>query len=644
MADLFNLDSNPWLSALGTPAKQQDYLQQLLAQHGVSVDGRKNVMYQMAAQLQNSIGLDKISGISAIPNTYNTMYKVTDNAGKQYVVSVPGTSQGDAAYVARPGYDLGQTLGNPSALLNSPLIRSANAAVQENPNFLNDWTSMYNGGAYISPYTEGMQLPEVVFDPNAYSQESFMQGIMPYLTIAAPAVLGAYAPGLFEGSSLANTGYIDALGGMTDASGTALSSWASGATGAGTLGGSMDWGDLFSGLGDTTADWLPNATGWDFGPLSDTLLSGGVDPVSGMTLSQMSPTLWDTLTSYVTNNPGSTIKTALNAMTGGGSSGLMSGALTGLGGYLTGNSAVDAARATADAQIRAAQIAADAAKFKPIGVTTNFGSSQFGYDANGNLTSAGYQLTPQMLAQQAKLMGVSEEALQQYMQSKGLTQPMQTAAQQAMTLGNNYLQTTPEQQAAKYMAEQQSLLAPSRERELALLQTKLANQGVGGLSMGATSTGMQAANPQLEAYYNALMQQDTQLAANATQGGMDYAKFGAGMVGTGGDLLKGMYGAQTAAYSPYQTALGGAQTVEGLGQNALTLGMNMGSTVTAANANAGSLLANGMNNAAQTTQAANAYSPWGALLTGAGNTMQNYNTQQELLRMLSGSGTSGWGT
>lgn len=451
-----------------------------------------------------------------------------------------------------------------------------------------------------------------------------------------------YAGYLAGGESLGLGG----VGSLTGA-GTGLGA-VGGLAGMGSsTGGAMDFVDLFSGLGDTTADWLPTATGWDYGPLSDTLLSGGIDPVSGMTLNQMSPGLWDSLTNYVTNNPGSTVKNALNALTGGGNSGLLSSALSGLGGYLTGNSAVDAARTSADAQIRAAQIAADAAKFKPIGVTSRFGSSNFGYDANGNLKSAGYTLTPEMKAQQDKMMAASGGALDQYLAGQQAAAPMGAAGQRAMTLGQRYLDSTPQEQAARYMAEQQALLAPSRERDLAALQTKLMQQGRLGLATGGTSTGMMAANPDMEAFYNAQRMQDLQLAANATQGGMDYAKFGAGMVGTGGDLLKGMYGAQTAAYQPYQTALGGAQTIEGLGQNALTLGMDMGRTVTGANAAAGGLLAQGMTNAAQTMQPANSYSPWGAMLSGAGNTIQNYNTQQQqndlLMKLLSGSGTSGWG-
>ena len=105
--------------------------------------------------------------------------------------------------------------------------------------------------------------------------------------------------------------------------------------------------------------------------------------------------------------------------------------------------------------------------------------------------------------------------------------------------------------------------------------------------------------------------------------------FGAGLVGTGGDLYKAMYGTQSAAYNPYQTALGGATYLEGLGQNAMDLGINLGNTATAANRASGGLLAQGMTNAAQTMQPANAYSPWGSLIAGAGSTLSNYGQQNQ---------------
>ena len=322
----------------------------------------------------------------------------------------------------------------------------------------------------------------------------------------------------------------------------------------------------------------------------------------------------------------------------GGAGSLITAGLNAAGGILSSDQAKDAAQTSANAQIEAAKIAADAAKFRPVGVTTNFGSSKFGFDANGNLSSAGYTLSPELQAQQNQLMATAPGLLSQFTNSQATTAPMGQAANSMMSLGNQYLTTSPQAQAAKYMAEQQALLEPTNQRSLADLQARLQAQGRLGVATGATTDGMNAANPELEAYYNALNMQNRNLAANATQGGMDYAKFGSGMVGSGGDMLNGMYQTQANSYSPYNTALSGAQTIEGLGQNALTMGMNMGSTATAANAASGSLLAQGMNNAAQTMQPANAQSNWGTLLSGAGNALSQYtannNNQQNQVNMM----------
>jgi len=256
-------------------------------------------------------------------------------------------------------------------------------------------------------------------------------------------------------------------------------------------------------------------------------------------------------------------------------------------------------------------------------VSTNFGASKFGYDANGNLNSAGYTLSPQLQAQQNQLMGMSNGLLNQYQGAQAATAPMGQAANTMMGLGNSYLSTTPQQQAQQYMNEQQALLAAPRANQLADIQAQLNAQGRGGLAVGGNA-GQMASNPELAAYYNALQQQDLGLAANATKGGMDYATFGGNMVGQGGQMLNSMYGTQSAAFNPYQTALGGAQTLEGLGQNAMDLGINLGAKGAAAGGNAGQLLQSGMLGAARTQQAADQYSPWAAPLAGAANMLQGY--------------------
>jgi len=337
---------------------------------------------------------------------------------------------------------------------------------------------------------------------------------------------------------------------------------------------------------------------------------------------------WDSVRNLFSNGSGSTVSGVSPSL-----SGLLSGGLQAAGGFLSGQSATNAARTAADSYVEAAKIAADAAKFRPVGVTTNFGSSRFTYGPDGNLASAGYSLSPQIQAQQDSLMGVSNNALTQYTNAQNATAPMGQTAQTLFGLGQGYLGTTPQEQAARYMEEQQALLAPYRERDFANLETRLLSQGRLGLATGATSTGLGAANPEMEAFYNAQRMQDLKLASEATKGGMDYTRFGAGLVGTGGDLLNSMYQTQTNAYTPYRTAIGGASMLEGLGQNAMDLGINIGAKGTAANAQSGQLLSQGMERAAQTMLPANSYSPWGALLSGAGTALQNYqNTNQQQYR------------
>ena len=429
---------------------------------------------------------------------------------------------------------------------------------------------------------------------------------------------GLLGSGLTLGEIAGATGLLSGIGGAaeTAALGSGISSTAGGVTGlTGSATGSLTAGNLGA-LGATTgAAGLTGAI-----PGIGTLTAAGMlIPAAGgaaIPLASASPSVLSSIASWASDLLGTPVSGAQIA----------GGALNAVGGLLSGNAQQEAAQTTANAQLEAARIAADAAKFKPIGITTRFGQSQFQKDAQGNVIGAGYALTPDMKAQQDALMAQSGQMLTQYQNAPGMFAPMGQAGQRAMGLGNQYLATDPQAQAQKYMNEQQALLATGRERDMNQMLTGEFNRGTYGLATGGTSTGMGAANPRLEAMLNAQRQQDLGLAAQATQGGMDYAKFGAGMVGTGGDLAKGMFSGQTAAYQPYQTALQGAQYIEGLGQQPLTMGIDIGKQTS--NAASGGLLAQGMVNAAQTQQNA-AYSPWGTLLMGAGNQVQNYQNQQQ---------------
>jgi hypothetical protein len=118
--------------------------------------------------------------------------------------------------------------------------------------------------------------------------------------------------------------------------------------------------------------------------------------------------------------------------------------------------------------------------------------------------------------------------------------------------------------------------------------------------------------------------QDLNLAAQSTQGGMDYTKFGAGMMGLGGELQNAMYNTQANASSPWSAALGGATQIENLGQNAMDLGTSIGQKVSTAGANVGQFLTNGANSASIPQFKADSYNPWSSLLTNAGGMLSNY--------------------
>jgi hypothetical protein len=292
-----------------------------------------------------------------------------------------------------------------------------------------------------------------------------------------------------------------------------------------------------------------------------------------------------------------------------------------LGGLLGGNSAKKAAQIQADAQRDAARIAAEESRFRPVGITTRFGQSQFQTGPDGRVSGASYSLDPALRAYQDRFMGLAGGGLSQAEMAQEQFAPLQQGAQGLFGLGNQYLAQSPQQAAQQYMASQQELLAPSREREMAQLQTRLFNTGRGGLSVGATGArpsgagGLGAASPELEAYYNAIAQQDAQLAAQATQGGMDQTRFGAGLLGTGGNLMTQGYQGQAAALTPYEAYLNQMKQLEALGQDPLNLGSALGGRI--ANPQGGQFLQQGGMAAAQTMGAANAYNPFATALTQA---------------------------
>ena len=310
-----------------------------------------------------------------------------------------------------------------------------------------------------------------------------------------------------------------------------------------------------------------------------------------------------------------------------------------VGGLLQGNSARKAARTQAASQLETARLAAEESRFRPVGVTTRFGTSDFQFDpTTGRVSGANYSLDPALRGMQNRFMGLAEGGLTQAEQAQGQYAPLQGAAQGLFNLGQQYLAESPEQAAEKYMLSKQNLLAPSRERQYSQLQTGLFNTGRGGLSVGGTGLrpgggeGLRAANPEMEAYYNAIAQEDARIADQAMQAGQQQTLFGADLYRTGGNLGNQMYALQASALGPYQAYMSGATNLENLGQQPFEMGSNLGRNI--ANTTGANVMYQGGMGAADSMYKANTYNPFATALTGL--------SQNPALRNLTGSGlTSG---
>jgi hypothetical protein len=297
----------------------------------------------------------------------------------------------------------------------------------------------------------------------------------------------------------------------------------------------------------------------------------------------------------------------------------VAGVQTLLGGYgakKTAEAATNAAQIQSNATIEAAKIAADAVKFRPVGVTTRFGSSKFGFDDKGNLTTAGYTPSAEILGYQDRLKTLAGQGLTDVEGARAAYQPLTGAAKSLFSLGGQYLAKSPEEAAADYIAKQRALIAPSRETQLADIRNKQFQQGRSGAAV-AQGGNLMATSPELAAYFNSLATQDLTLAAQADQEARDRIKFGSGLFDTGANLQGRFYSGQTAAYQPFATAMDTTAGLERLAAEPLALGTSLGAKTTAGSAESGRLLSGGITSAAATMAPSNAYSLTGDVLGGA---------------------------
>jgi hypothetical protein len=256
-----------------------------------------------------------------------------------------------------------------------------------------------------------------------------------------------------------------------------------------------------------------------------------------------------------------------------------------------------AAEQAAEQQAAAGRQAANIAAFRPVGMTSRFGTSRFGVtDVGGvpRVTSAEYEVAPELRAIQDRLMGLTGGALTTAEQAQAAAQPLGQAALGLFGLGQQYLAQSPEELRQRYFNQQQALLAQPRAAEEARLASGVFGRGRAGLNIGTTG------QPELAALAGARRQQDLALAAQAEQGAQQQLGFGSSLFGTGASLLGQQYAIPTQALAPLSSLLGTVGTVEQLGQQPFNLGLAVGGAAQpGAQAGAG-LLGAGLSQAAQT--------------------------------------------
>lgn len=308
------------------------------------------------------------------------------------------------------------------------------------------------------------------------------------------------------------------------------------------------------------------------------VLSSGADIQAAQSLGFDTKTLTDYAKQFGTQALRALLGSRGGSAGGAGGAGTQGGLLGAGANYFLSDAArraiQSASQQSAAQQLAATQQAQQAATFRPVGVTTAFGQSQFQFDpTTGQLTSAGYTATPEVAAQRQRLFGLGAEALP----------------------------TTADTQAIQeqYIREQQGLLAPGREQQLAQLRNRQYQTGRTGLATGGTvagfapgQAGLMQTNPELAAYYNSIAQQNAALAANAPT----YAQ----------NLLNQRIATGTGLF-------GQAGALETMAQQPLTLGTGLGTAAATAGRNVGLLGLTGTQGAAQTQLYGNVASASGRL-------------------------------
>jgi len=547
-----------------------------------------------------------LEGLTAIPNITDQQIvsaMKTANVSPKNLADGLGISEGEVIARVAGSVPNGQTVQLGDTIIQPKYRVTGDGETQEIGGLENVFTYRASdnkvGGGYTQYAADGtLERTGTQMKVNA------TQDFLKFAATAGALFGGAALAGIGEGA----TALTGTAAGTGVGAGTGLLTGGAGAT---TLGTGLTAGSSLSGLtAGSTLSGLTTGAGALTG--ANTLLGGAA---LGTTLGGL------------TTGVGAGALTA-GALTAGAGTGaltasqigsLLSGGLTTGAGLLqqqTSREAAQRAQQMIDTETAAAK---QAAQFRPVGMTTRFGTSQFTVDpVTGQLTSAGYTASPGVLEAQNRLVALGNQGLAQAEAAQGQFAPLQTGAQNLFNLGNQYIAQSPEAVAQNYLNQQMALLQPGRELELANLQNKLQQQGRGGLAVAQGGT-LGATTPELQALYNARAQQEAQLAANAQQYGQQNVAFGAGLLGTGAQTMGQYYAGQQAAYAPYTTALGQFTNLEQLAQQPLTMGASLAQQSAQAGANVGRLgLTGAGQSVALATGPAATTNPYSTLLSGLG--------------------------
>jgi hypothetical protein len=421
----------------------------------------------------------------------------------------------------------------------------------------NLWSGSYEGNGNTGFGVQFTDSGKPIFYTEGASSSTLKKDLL------KAAVVAAAAFGVFGPESLSS---IYGSGAMAGEGLTAAEAFAAGLTPAQAAAAGLTTAELTA-AGYTTAQLAGTTT---TGLLTTTADAAAATTATGLTASQLATAA----------KLGLTAAQFAGLLTSGGQT------IAGLMQQQTSKEAADKARAMIDAETASAKASA---AFRPVGMTTRFGTSEFKIDpTTGQLTSAGYTASPGVLEAQNRLVALGNQGLAQAEGAQAQFAPLQTGAQSLFNLGNKYIAQSPEDVAKNYLASQMALLQPGRELELANLQNKLQQQGRGGLAVAQGGT-LGATTPELQALYNARATQEAQLAAQAQQAGQQQVTFGAGLLGTGAQTMGQYYGGQQAAYAPYTTALGQFQNLEQLAQQPLGLSAGLAQQSSTAGAKVGQL-------------------------------------------------------